>query len=102
MKYKVIGTPNMLVRERKRKPMSTEFEFKPLFRFDGNGEYVTDDEKLIAKLKNRFECTPVDEEENNADTSEKIKTYPCKKCGESFDNWGLFMSHCRQEHPKEG
>jgi hypothetical protein len=118
MKVKFIGNPNMLVKERKRKPMSTEFIFKPIFRFDSNGEYVTEDERLITKLKKKFKYEIVNEyvdfeilwwfEENEEnyvidnDRGEDIKKYQCKKCGESFDNWGFYMSHCRQEHPKEG
>lgn len=30
------------------------------------------------------------------------KKIVCKKCGAEFDNKGLFMAHCRAEHPKAG
>jgi hypothetical protein len=114
MKVKFFGTPNMLVKERKRKPYTIEFIYKPLFRFDGNGEYITEDKKLIEKLKKKFKYETInkyvdfdnlwwfEENENNAnDQGEEIKNYQCKKCEQSFDNWGLFMSHCKKEHPKE-
>lgn len=44
----------MLVKQRMRKPGTMEIAQKPLFRFDPNGEFVTEDEKLIEKLKPRF------------------------------------------------
>ena len=61
MKIKFFGQPNELVKQRKKKLFSTEFVLKPLFRFDENGEYVTEDERLIEKLKRKFKYEPVEE-----------------------------------------
>lgn len=55
MRYKFFSEPNMLVKTRKRVPFEGTFDFKPLFRFDKNGEYITEDEQLIEKLKSRFD-----------------------------------------------
>ena len=84
---KFYGQPNSLVREMRRKPFSTEYEFKPIFRFDEKGEYETTDDRLIQKLKKKFKH---DEE----------KKFTCKKCGETFDNKGLLLAHYRNH--KEG
>jgi len=86
---KFYGTPNMLVKQRKRKKMSTEYELKPVFRFDENGEFITDDEKLIKKLAPKFR--------HEEDPDKKI----CKQCGQPFDNTGALLAHYRLSHPKE-
>ena len=85
---KFYGQPNSLVREMRRKPFSTEYEFKPIFRFDEKVEYSTTDDRLIQKLKKKFKF-------------EEEKTYKCKKCGEEFENRGLMLAHYRANHPKE-
>lgn len=84
---KFFGEPNMLVKERKRKPMSQEITVKPLFRFDEKGEYETNNERLIEKLKKKFK--------------HEEKKYICKKCGEEFENKGIFLAHMKG-HKKEG
>lgn len=66
MAYKFFGEPNMLVKTRKRVPFDTRIDFKPLFRFDDKGEYVTDDIHLIEKLKTRFDHVELIETNNNA------------------------------------
>ena len=55
MAYIFFGEPNMLVKSRHKKLFEGTIQFKPLFRFDENGEYVTSDEILIEKLKSRFD-----------------------------------------------
>jgi hypothetical protein len=85
---KFYGQPNSLVREMRRKPFSTEYEFKPVFRFDEKGEYSTSDDRLIQKLKRKFKY-------------EEEKKFTCKKCGEEFENRGLMLAHYRANHPKE-
>ena len=85
---KFYGQPNSLVREMRRKPFSTKYEFKPIFRFDEKGEYSTSDDKLIQKLKKKFKY-------------EEEKKFTCKKCGEEFKNRGLMLAHYRANHPKE-
>jgi hypothetical protein len=86
---KFYGTPNMLVKERKRKPFSRKFEFKPLFRFSPNGEYETDDPKLIERLKRRFEF------ENTA--PEGIE---CRFCGGTHKN-RQGVAACAKKRQKE-
>jgi rubrerythrin len=85
---KFYGPPNMLVKAKKRKKLSTEFEMKPIFRFNENGEYETSDEKLIQKLKKKFK-------------HEETKKYTCKQCGDEFENKGLYLAHMKG-HKKEG
>ena len=85
---KFYGKPGSLVREMRRKPFSTEYEFKPIFRFDEKGEYSTTDDRLIQKLKKKFKY-------------EEEKKFTCKKCGEEFENRGLMLAHYRANHPKE-
>ena len=45
----------------------------PLFRFDENGEYKTDDEKLIKKLKGRFDHRPFVEDTQDVVIEEETK-----------------------------
>lgn len=99
MKYKFFGQPNMLIKERKKKFFNGETLYKPVFRFDKNGEYITDDERLINKLKSRFTYTEMENNVTDDNPSEKI--YQCKKCDFTTDNMGLLMAHYR-EHKKEG
>lgn len=66
---------------------------KEVFCFNENGEFATEDEKLIKWMKenkNFIKC------ENNVQDDKFI----CKKCGKSFDNKGLLLAHYR-EHKKE-
>lgn len=107
MRVKFFGQPDQLVSEWKRKLMSTERGLTPLFRFDANGEYVTDNERLIAKLKTRFDSVAVGEESVPAETVEPVADpepkllMKCNKCGFETDNKGLLMAHYRA-HKKEG
>ena len=52
--YKFIGLPNELVTTKKKVPMSRRVRVVPLLRFNADGEYFTEDEKLAEKLKRRF------------------------------------------------
>lgn len=99
MVCKFFGEPNMLIKERKKKHFNGEIMYKPLFRFDKNGEYITDDERLINKLKSRFTYTEMENNVTDDNPSEKI--YQCKKCDFTTNNMGLLMAHYR-EHKKEG
>lgn len=90
---KFYGTPNLYIRISDR--YKRFFPFKG-FSFDAKGEFTTEHERLIRLLKQQFKY----DEENNADTGEDIKTFVCKKCGESFTNHGLFLAHCRK-HARE-
>ena len=88
---KFYAHPNELVKKRVRQKFTGEIIYKPLLRFDENGEYETDDPVLIEKMKRRFKH----EDEKDA----HIK---CKKCGAEFENIGLLMHHHKKEHPKGG
>lgn len=70
MKVKFFGEPNMLVKTRKRVLFDNKIQFKPLFRFDSNGEYITDDEKLIEKLKIRFDHVEINDTIESSTTNE--------------------------------
>lgn len=106
----IIGTPNMLVCGMTRKGYS--MERKPLFRFDQNGEYKTEDKKLIERAAKRFEIKKeekkaevlkVEEQKTESVKTEEAKTKPlrtCKICGEEFDSVGLFMAHMRVHKSK--
>ena len=81
---KFFGTPNMLVKERKRKPFSTEYKLVPILRFNENGEYETDDPKLIEKLKRKVK-TEQPKIEN--------KIYNCKHCEYTTEDRVKLMQH---------
>lgn len=98
MKYKFFGTPKMLVKTKKRVLFQGTIDFVPLFRFDENGEYVTEDIELIEKLKSRFDHIvldnalelpvlnenvqddnlPIDDSESEYESN--VKLYKCKHC----------------------
>ncbi len=113
MKYKFFGEPNMLVKTKKKTYFENKIQLKPLFRFDENGEYITEDKQLIEKLKSRFSCVPIQEIDSkinqaveNAveDVKNQIKpeekVYKCKKCPYETTNMGELMAHYKKEHPK--
>ena len=101
MKYKFFGQPNMLIKERKKKFFNGETLYKPVFRFDKNGEYITDDERLINKLKSRFTYTEMESNAPGDNPTEEKKILKCKKCDFETDNQGTLMRHYK-EHKKEG
>lgn len=102
----------MLVKERKKKPFSREFEFKPLLRFNENGEYVTEDEKLIERMKRRFEYKDVTGEPSFIDIPPRSGGYlleleytapleiECKYCGGTHRN-RQGVAACARKHKKE-
>lgn len=83
---KFYSEPNELVRTRIK--INNEFKLKTVCQFDNNGEFETEDETLIEKLKPHFKY------ENNS--------FKCKKCEFETDNNGKLLAHYRKEHPKEG
>lgn len=98
------GTPDMLVRLNKAQNRRLKF-----FRFDSEGRYQTDNERLIKVLKTKFKHDPVDKEsvinivkpdEENR-TSEIILKH-CKKCEFTCENQGDLLAHYRSAHPKKG
>ncbi len=94
MKYKYI--PNCRVIDYR--------QCKEVFRFDKNGEFETNDPKLIDWIKkNKNFLNPIDEAgKGPKDPKEpKVKVYKCKKCGEfETENMGELLAHYRNEHPK--
>jgi len=77
----------MLVKEKRKQPFTGRVISKPLFRFDENGEYETDDPRLIQKLKKKFKY-------------EEEKAYRCKKCSFECDNKGELLAHYKHEHSR--
>lgn len=92
-----------------------------LFIFDTKGEFITDDEKLIERIKPKFshielEYKPIGNRVNvfrqletiKVETNEpkeaikepkeeaKTNIIKCKNCGESFENRGSFLAHSRK------
>lgn len=63
---------------------------KPLFRFDKNGEYETNDPKMIKRCQKQFEV------------KEETKPRKCKKCNFTCETQGELLRHYRENHPKEG
>lgn len=90
---KFYGNPNETIIERKYNQFTKKQLNKKLFVFDNNGEFQTEDIKLIEKLKQHFKY------ENNAIESDKI--FKCKKCDFTTNNQGELLAHYRQ-HKKEG
>ena len=90
---KFYGTPNMLVRVKNLKPFRS-------IRFDDKGEFETDNPRLIARLKTRFEFG----EKTEPKEKKKLPAdgfYNCKKCDYKTDNKGELLAHYRTEHPKK-
>ena len=70
---------------------------KVKFKFDANGEFETDDPKLIAWIKkNKNFLKPVHEPEK----PDGKKVYKCKKCDYTTENMGELLAHYRGVHPK--
>ena len=108
MKYLFVGEPNMLVKSRHKVQFENTIKFKPLFRFDNKGEYITDNEDLIKKLVSRFDhriikdevVEPIKEEKVEEVKEEKVveitKKFACKKCPKSYDTRSEFMKHIHE------
>lgn len=98
--YIFYGQPNMLVKSRKKVLFQNTVQFKPLFRFNENGEYETNDEQLIKKLISRFDHKVMEDTLKNIEAIEEkeVKKITCKKCGQQFENIGKLMNHSRIEH----
>lgn len=99
MKYKFLGQPNMLVKAKKKGYLGGKLDYKPLFRFDEKGEYVTDDQALIEKLKSRFDCVAVPEEvAEEAGNDAQIPSLACPVCGFEATNKAGLSAHIRAKH----
>jgi hypothetical protein len=85
MKY--LGEPNCTVIDYEK--------VKKVFQFDENGEFITEDEKIIkwmSKHKNFIKC------ENN--TAESDEIFKCKKCDYETNNKGELLAHYKNFHKK--
>lgn len=71
MKVRFRGTPNMLVSTKHTQLYNNKVERKPLFRFDEDGFFITEDDKLIKKLKGRFDYVEIKEEGIVSEEEEK-------------------------------
>lgn len=69
--YRFKGKPNMLVKSKRVEMFNNKVDYKPLFRFDNDGFYFTDDEKLIERLKGRFDYVKIEEDTNVSEDEEK-------------------------------
>lgn len=61
------------------------------FRFDGQGHYTTENERLIKRLQHKF---------TNQEPTTAKKEHACKKCGFVAENGGLLLIHYKV-HKKE-
>ena len=76
-----LGQPGQLVRFRPSMVRGRKIGF----RFDKNGEYETENPRLIRILKAKYEIK---------------ENYKCKKCEFETDNKGVLMAHYKT-HKKE-
>lgn len=95
--YKFFGEP--------LKEIKSKTSGKIMFRFDTKGEFITDDEEIIARAKGYFDCLelkaePVGEKIKKTVivpvmtiTTKEENTFKCKKCDFETDNKGLLMAH---------
>lgn len=106
---KFYGAPNMSVFEINRKPKDADNIYRRkrlLFRFDNNGEFITEDAELIKKLERKFRH---DEASVNEEMVEYLEVTPtesklrhCRKCDFACETQGELLRHYREQHPKGG
>lgn len=85
---KFYGIPNEVVTRNGYNRFTKKKRINVLFRFDDNGEYETEDLKLIESLKQHFKYD---------EAKAKMK---CKHCEFETENKGELMSHYRNHHGK--
>ena len=90
----ILGEPNQLVCIHSRRGITTRR--KPSFRFDENGQFETDDPKILKRAATHFVI--IESKSETASTIKPVRT--CKTCGAEFDNVGEFLKHMK-EHKKE-
>ncbi|MGE5404618.1 MAG: hypothetical protein ACM3PP_06730 [Candidatus Saccharibacteria bacterium] len=90
MKVKFYGQPNQLVRDKKTG--------RPLLRFDANGEYITEDENLITRMKARFDSVGVGEKQGD---DGQIPLHICPVCGFEANSKAGLTAHVRAKHKSE-
>jgi hypothetical protein len=102
---KFIGEPHLLVNV--KPPIGT---IKHI-RFDANGEFITEDERLITRMHHQFDSAPADGSDPTEELTDDLelqinefadtKHFICKKCDYTTASKGDLMVHYRQNHPKE-
>lgn len=81
-------------------------------RFDANGEFSTENERVIKRFHHRFDSLPASkgteeqaiegiEEGDQLDSREPLKHYRCNQCDFSSENKGVLLSHKKENHQKE-
>ena len=91
----VLGNPHELVSITERKDEARHR--RPLFRFDKDGMYETDDAKILKRLKSQFH---IFDNIESANESKKVKRH-CSKCDFTCTNQGDMLTHHRKAHPKK-
>lgn len=99
------GTPNMLV------VLNPPIGTIKHVRFDANGEFTTDNERMIKRFHHKFDSIPAKGRQLSEELMEDIelqdhgqpnvKQYRCNKCDFISENKGDLLSHKKSEHPKE-
>lgn len=96
---KFYGEPNLAVYKIQKKKIFGDVSHRHrvfICQFDENGEFETDDEKLIAQLINKFE-----HELTTPETDVETKLRHCKKCDFTCETQGQLLKHYREAHSKE-
>lgn len=72
-------------------------KLKNMFTFDNNGEFETEDPKLIEWIrKNKPFLNPIDEPEKPQEAEQEKKMMKCKKCNYETENKGELLAHYRE------
>lgn len=98
------GTPNMLV------VLNPPIGTIKHVRFDVNGEFNTENERMIQRFHHKFDSIPTnkppseeltDDVEYQDHGQSSAKQYKCDKCDFTSENKGVLLAHKKSEHPKE-
>jgi hypothetical protein len=88
------GTPNLILIDKDTG--------RKIGQFDDNGIFECDNPKYFKRLS-KFKVVGEDNAETKPQQTTETETkIICKKCGKEFDNKGVYMTHCRKDHPKGG
>lgn len=77
--------------------MSKQMRLVPIGRFDENGEFITTDNELIARMQKKFKW----EEITRMMEIEADRVYYCKKCGEACPDRAALMRHMKSHKREE-
>lgn len=104
MKVLFKGNPNEFIKDK--------YTNKIMFKFDENGEFVTEDLYIISRARNFFDSLEIKEEiknennnveveDTNKEVKEEKKEFICKYCNEKFEKKGLLLAHYKKCDKKE-